>query len=254
MAVYRLDSDMNGVDSISDYVADGRIVNLECPSFDAFDDYCIELQNKLQPGDTIIVDTVSAILNTTRGDRQLGNTAGEKLWRPDKLQKFFGDKEYLAVFNMAGQFVMRRLRNLRSRGARIIALTHESEAKESTVGISYKMAVPDVNPAMVGDLISASSDVFRLEALTEDVANNEGKIIFPEGTRVLRLRRKEGVFTAKFHVDRARSAGIPKSLPSPTIPKLWKTLGKQSTWLTIYGHPGAGKTSLAATAADVAAD
>lgn len=246
---YRMDADQNGTDSIEPYIASGRVINLDCPTFEHFDKHRVELQKKIQPGDIVCLDTLSTMLTTTRADRQLGNKIDEPLWEIGKVNKYFGDKEYLAVYNMATQLTIRALKNLRARGAQIIVLCHEDEMMDPMA--SMKMAGPQVNPAMVGELIAASSDVFRLVNLTEprkDPAT--GAIVVPAETRVLYLRRTDS-YTAKFHVARERSMEIPKAIIDPTLQELWTKLGKESSWLTIYGHPGSGKTTLAATATDV---
>lgn len=238
---------MNGTDSIQSYIDSGAVVNLECPTFTEFDKHRLSLQQTVKPGDFVCLDTVTKMLSTTRADRQVGSNPGEPLWDPAKVNKYFGDKEYLAVYNMATQLVMRALLNLRARGAKIIVLAHEDEVTDAMAGM--KMAGPQVNPAMVGELIASSSDVFRLVALTNPVVNEAGKVVFPADTRVLYLRRSDS-YTAKFHVARDRSDKIPKALPNPTLPALWDTLGKVSSFLTVYAHPGAGKTTLMATATD----
>lgn len=252
-AFYRLDADLNGTDSIAPYIKsatnpNGKITNLACSTFEEFDKHRVELQKSIVPGDIICLDTMSTMLTTTRADRQVGNKIDEPLWEPNKIKKYFGDKEYLAVYNMATQLTIRALKNLRARGAQIICLCHEDEVMDAMAGM--KMAGPQVNPAMVGELVAASSDVFRLVNLTAPILNPDGSTKVPTGERILYLRRTDA-YTAKFHVARERSEKIPSGIINPTIAKLCEVLGKQPSWLTIYGHPGAGKTSLAATATDV---
>ena len=244
---YRLDVDLNGTDSIQSYIDSGKVINLECPTFDDFDKHRMMLMPKIEPGDTVMLDTVSKMLSTIRTDRVVGTKINEPLNDPKIINRFFGDKEYLAIYNYAAQLTMRALNNFRARGARVIVLAHEDEVNDQITGM--KSQGPMVNPAMVGELIASSSDVFRLVSLTEPVVDAEGKTVFARDTRVLYLRRSDS-FQAKFHVERSRSESIPKALPDPTLPKLWTLLGKQSSWLTVYGHPGAGKTSLGCTATD----
>lgn len=245
---YRLDADLNGTDSIAPYITTGKVINLDCSTFEQFDKHRVELQKHITPGDIVCLDTMSTMLTTTRADRQVGNKIDEPLWEVNKINKYFGDKEYLAVYNMATQLTIRALKNLRARGAQIICLCHEDEVMDAMAGM--KMAGPQVNPAMVGELIAASSDVFRLVNLIAPIMNTDGTTKVPAGERILYLRRTDA-YTAKFHVARERSAEIPNGIVNPTLEKLWGVLGKHSSWLTIYGHPGAGKTSLAATATDV---
>lgn len=248
MRFFRLNADRNGTDSIQAYIDAEKIIDLPCPTFDDFDKHRIALQKDIQPGDIVCLDTITTMLETTRDDRVLGNKIDEPLWEVSKVNKFFGDKEYLNTYKMAGGLTMRALHNLRARGAQIIVIAHETEVQDAMAGM--KMAGPAMNPAMVDTLIGASSDVFRLVSLTAPITNAEGAVIYPVDTRILYLRRTDA-FTAKFQVARERSAQIPRGIPDPTMGKLYDILGKRPAFVTIYGHPGSGKTSLTATATDI---
>ena len=106
----------------------------------------------------------------------------------------------------------------------------------------------DRRHAFIGDLIGASSDVFRLKALQEDVTDKAGNTAVKAGTRVLYLRGTDE-FVAKYQVAREHSEKIPKYLLDPTMPKLMEILNKKPKVLTLYGPPGAGKTTLAVSEA-----
>ncbi len=239
--IYRLDCDSTGTDSIATYIEQGAIVNIPCPTFSAFDVAARGLQDTIEPGDTVIFDTLSSLLETTRGDMMLGDDPRASLW--EQHTKFFGDKQFMNTYRGAQNLTLRRIRNLVARGAHGIVVCHEAEGKDPMA--SMKMSIPMVNPAMVDDLIAACSDVFRLSLLTSDVYNGE-KVALPRGSHVLYLRRTDE-YTAKFHVDPQRRDPdkIPSGIVAPTMAKLYDVLGKVPQCLCLYGNPGVGKTTLA---------
>lgn len=246
--IYRFSADSTGVDSIQSYVDDGRIINIPCATFKEYDIAARALQDTIQPGDGVIWDTLSSLLETTRGDMMLGENSSDSYW--DQHEKFFGDKQTLNTYRGAQNLNLRRIKNLTARGAFGIVVCHESEGKDPMAAM--KMAVPMVNPAMIDDLIAACSDVFRLVAITSNQYDDAGKKTLSEDDRVLYIRRTSE-FTAKFHVDPAKVD--PKSLPagivSPTMEKVQQVLKKIPMCMCVYGHPGSGKTTLAATLADL---
>lgn len=244
---FRLDTDQNGTDSFQSYIDAGKVENLECPTFEVFDKHRLHLMRVLQPGDWVCIDTANVMLNTTRMDKMLGSNPGEPLWNPAQIDKFFKEKEGWGLYTMPTAFLLRSINNFRARGARVIVLCHEDEQDDEHTGLTSQG--PQGNPDFVKQLIARSSDLFRLYSLPSDIRNEQGEVVFKAETRVLYLRRTDQ-FQAKFHVERQFSDGIPKALTDPTLPKLWATLHKQSSVLCIYGHPGAGKSSLAVTATD----
>lgn len=246
--IYLLDCDMNGLDSITAALATKKVVRIPCPTFQAFEAAVIELYKRVGPNDLVICDTITTLLNTTRGDAKLGVDPEKSLWDVGQAKYLGGDKNYLTVYEMAMQLTMRRLKNLRARECRILVTAHCEEVKDASDGGMKKLG-PEVNPKMVGTLFGASSDLFRLEEITEPITDNNGEVRVKAGERILWLRRTES-FMAKFHVDRARSELIPKGITDPTLPKLYEVLGKKPSWLTIYGFPGAGKTSFAVSEID----
>jgi Holliday junction resolvasome RuvABC ATP-dependent DNA helicase subunit len=85
--------------------------------------------------------------------------------------------------------------------------------------------------------------MFRLTILTEPITDREGKVRVPAGKRQLQLRITEDA-VAKFQVRRELSDKIPTYIYEPTWAKLCKVLNKTPSWLTLFGLPGVGKTTL----------
>lgn len=245
--LYLLDCDLHGLDSVSDCVGHKNFTVVPCPSYSDYDKAVVDLivNKDAGPNDTVIVDTLTSLLETTRADAKLGTELSVNLFERGKTKYMEGDKNYLNVYNMAQQVVMRRLKNLAGRGVRLIVLAHEAERVDETT--MTKKRQPDVNPAFIGDLVGASSDVFRLFSVPEDIVGQGGKVTVKADTRVLYLRRGEE-YIAKYNVSRDRSESVPRYIVDPTLPKIVETLGKTPVFLTVYGHPGAGKTTLAVSA------
>ena len=246
--VYRLDADSTGTDSIQSYVDEGSIINIPCPTFSDFDKAARELQDTIEPGDAVIFDTLSSLLDTTRGDMMLGDDPRASLW--DQHGKFFGDKQFMNTYRGAQNLTLRRIKNITNRGAHGIVICHESEGKDPMA--TMKMSIPMVNPAMVDDLIATCSDVFRLNLATNDVVNDAGRTTIKAGQRVLYMRRTDD-YTAKFHVDPRRRDPdkIPSGILNPTFIKMCDVLGKVPKCVCIYAWPGVGKTTFAAGVVEV---
>lgn len=242
--IYLLDCDGNGVDSIADILEakPKEITHIPVTTFEDFDNWAAKVTNKLTPNDLVILDTLNSLANTTRGDAKLGTDATENLWA--KRDKILGDKNYLTVYELAGQLILRRLKNLGrgGQGARIIVTCHEAEKLDESTSPATKRRGPDVNPALLGSLMGTSSDVFRLRTLEDAVLNDKGQVVLAADTRLLDLRRTDEIM-AKYHVPLSRVPQIKKALANPTLPMLYEHLGKKPSFLVVYGPPGAGKTT-----------
>lgn len=243
--IYHLDADMNGLDSIQDRIVSGKVTRLPCPSIQAFDRNCVALINNVGPDDTVVLDTIGSMLDTIRGDFKLGDESADLLANVNS-KYLSGDKNYLVVFEAAAQVVMRRIKNLRARDCHIIVTAHEDEVRDDTTLPAIKRFGPAVNPAMIGRLVGAASDVFRLYQQLGDLVNPENpvEVTVPDGTRLLRLRKTVNEI-AKFHVTPDRSDAIAQLMREPTMPKLCAHLGKRPSFLVVYGGPGVGKTTFA---------
>lgn len=245
--IYLLDADLGGTESVQDLIDQGLVQYIPIPTFEAFDKAVEELKARVSDADTIIVDPISTLGNTTRGDFRLGTEDGE-VWNKRNLY-FGGDKNFLTQYEAAEKMIMRRIKNLRAKGAHIITTTHEDEQVDAIT--QTKKRAPQLNQAFYGSLMAHSTDVFRLSMLFDDVKDQDGSVKHPAGTRVLYLKAAEGIdgHVAKYHVPRSVAEKLPKGLLDPTWQKLCDTLDKDPGWCVIYGPPGIGKTSLAASKA-----
>lgn len=248
MAVYLLDADLGGTDSVDHLIKAGLVKHIPIHSFPAYEEIVAKLLPIVGPDDLIILDTVTSFANTTRGDMKLGTDLSASLW--DKRSVYFSDKNYLTVYEAASQVIMRRLKNLRARGARIITTLHEDDQRDE-ISMTKKRA-PAVNEAFYKALMAASSDVFPLSVVLEDQLDDQGNVKLAAGTRILHMRMSDDYVT-KVHVPRHVSEKLPRGIKDPTLPKLYSVLQKRPSWLVIYGPPGAGKTSLACSEAEVPA-
>ncbi len=243
MSVYLFNCDTTGNDGIRHLIDAGKITEYVCDTFDYFDRTAHGLMTKIVPGDFVICDTVGGLLETTRGDIKLGKP--ENLYW-ERLDSLMAGEVFGATYDASRILIMRRLANLKNRGARIVTVAHERDQRdEGGLGSkSSKQRGPAVSPRLYSDLLGRSSDVFRLTILIEPITDSQGKVRVPAGKRQLQLRINEEAI-AKFQVVRDLSDKIPPYIYEPTWAKLTKTLGKIPSWLTIYGLPGSGKTTLA---------
>lgn len=242
--IYYYEADGNGTDSIADVLGDKKkITHIPISTYEEFDKHVASIVMKVTPNDTVILDTLNALANTTRGDSKLGTDPTENLWL--KRDKIIADKNYMTVYTLASQLILRRLKNLSraGEGAKIIVTCHEAERfDESTIPPTKKRA-PDVNPELLGSLVGSSSDVFRLTRLDEHIVDEDGNEILPADTRILQVKGTEE-YLAKYHVPRSRVPSL-RNLADPTYHSLCEMLGKTPTWLTVYGAPGVGKSTFA---------
>lgn len=246
---YLLDADQNGNDSIAHLASAGLIEYLPIPSFQEFQRQIQRLVPLVGPDDLVIVDTIGSLQETTIIDARLGTDVSVDFWAL-KGKYLEGDKNYLNVYNLAGDTIIRRLKNIRARGARIITTSHESEQVDPT-DLRRKRA-PKLSPAMYESIMRNTSDIVRLSEVIEPIIGEEGQVLVGTGTRLLQLRKTEDA-VAKYHVVPEMSARIAQLLTMPPIGGIHKYhahIGKRPAWLHIYGPPGVGKTSLCASEAE----
>lgn len=241
--IHWLDTDMHGDDSVRDLINAGKVKHYKIGSNKNFEDAVREIMVLPDPQNHVVVpDTLGSLLETTRQDARLGTDATIDIFDKAKVKFLEGDKNFLNVYQLAQSVVMRRLKNLANRGFRIHAVCHEDEALDPAT--MTKKQSPSVNPAMIEPLINQSSDVVRLRMVPEDIMGQDGKLLVKAGTRVLYMRPSDE-FRAKYNVPRDQSDAIPRYITDPTMEKVFATLDKKPTFLTIYGYSGAGKTTLA---------
>jgi hypothetical protein len=242
--IYLLNADRGGVDSIAGLVEQGTVKHLPCPTFVAFDKHYQNLMSaNLTSADLVILDTLTRMADTTRGDMKLGVDETADYW--DKRSLYLGgDKNYLTVFEAATQFLMRRLRNISARGARVTVICHEDETLDPEAMV--KKWAPAVNKALYQSLVGTCTDVFRLVEIMEEETLADGKVI-PVGTRKLQLH-KDDYAICKYQVTPQTDGtwpNVPKFVYNPNMHKVEKVLKKRPSFMCLYGAPGAGKTSLA---------
>jgi hypothetical protein len=247
--IWLLDADQNGDDSIRHLVEAKAINYVPIPGFQAFEQAVKTLLPLVGPNDLVILDTLASMANSTRGDAKLGTDAQADLW--DRRSKYLdGDKNYLTVYSLATDVIMRRLKNIRATGARIITTSHEDEKIDPTDAM--KKRAPKLNDALYQSIMAATSDVFRLFEIVTPLLNPDGSERVAQGTRVLQLRKSEDA-VAKYHVRPSVSDTIPMYLKLPKtggLHTLYNEIGKRPTWLHLYGAPGAGKTALSVSEAE----
>lgn len=191
-----------------------------------------------------MVDTITSLAATIRGDVQLGTDADASIW--DRRSIYMHEKgggSGWAPYVVAGVMIMRNLKNLRAMGIPIVTTVHEAEQADPVSGM--KKEAPAVNPELYTSLMGASSDIVRMQMLMENVLTKTGEVKHRQGTRTIQLVATDEAI-AKTHVDADADPPIklPKFVYNPSMGELHRLLGKTPSWLVIYGPPGVGKTVL----------
>jgi hypothetical protein len=242
--IFVLDADMNGTDSYQFLIDAGLVTTIEVPTFEAFDKTVRDLLQFANPKtDVVFLDSISQMAYSTRGDAKFGTDIAQNVW--DRRGLFLdGDKNYLTVYEMAGQMIIRRLKNLRSYGFRLIVSAHESDQIDTAV----KKRAPDINQALYGSLKRSTSDMFRMWLLPQNIMQPDGQTIrYAAGTRLVSVKPAPE-YAAKIHVDPFAAEQVPQTIPIenpfvPVLPKVYSYLWKLPSFLCIYGEPGVGKTT-----------
>jgi hypothetical protein len=249
--IWTIDADIGGTETVQHLIDAKLVTKFTAQSLRDFDEAVMHILGHAQPEDEVVIDTISALANQTRGDLKLGYNYEEPIW--DKSEIFFRDKFGQLGYEAAQQLIMRRIRNLRAlaetwedtgkKAFTVTILSHQRDVIDPNTGIKGS-AGPDVNPAFFAALLNVASDMFRLDMYTEDELTEDGKVKYPKGTRVLYLRKTMDMI-AKDRCTTEVSGKLPKGIINPTLPKLYEVLKRKPRMLVVYAPPGVGKTTLA---------
>jgi hypothetical protein len=247
--VFLLDGDLSGFDSVAHLLDTGQITRLPCRTYTEFITATRELALKVTPADLVIVDTVSKLAETLRDDILHGENQENTLAEISREIK--GETYGRNCYQAAQRVFMRQMKNIHRAGdgARIITVFHEKDQKDPD-DVTLMKRGPSVNAAFYDSIVGQSSDIFRLTVAVEDVLGQDGKVKYPRKTRFLQLQDSEEAL-AKYKVSPAVSEKLPRRIVNPTLPKLYKVLGKKPSWLSIYGSPGTGKSTLACSEIEI---
>lgn len=243
---WRFDFDQNGTSAIDDLIECGAIENVSCPNFDVYDEKRMEIMRQIQPGDWIMLDTISMGVEMVRTNKRLGSDPFEPIWVDEKMDKYFGDAWTRNVYAFGTAYMMRPVNNFLGLGARVISTFHERDIMDDAVGM--KVRGPDANGDTVSKFIGSSSHVFRLTyAIEDDYTPHGSDKSYPIDTRFLWLRRGPD-WTAKCQAPRAKW-DFPAMVVNPNLTDIFSIIGTVPKHTIIYGLPGAGKTSVGGTVA-----
>lgn len=249
MHTYYISCDGTGTDSVQSIV-DEHLGNdlsvFEVMNFSDFDKVCSKILPLVNKGDLVIVDTLTILADNSRMEYKIGSDWKVSYW--DFKDKLLTDTYTRNVYAAVSGLIMARLRNFRNMGCRLITTAHERSGADPNIPKSSKIRLPDLNSALTSSLTGSSSVTGRLMIEHEGRMNEDGEYLVRKGGRVLQIGPSDDYYT-KVHFDDMwedeDEPPFPTEIVRPSYPKLQKILGRQITWLTIYGPPGVGKTKFA---------
>jgi hypothetical protein len=246
--IYLFNCDRGSADSVAPFIRNGTVQHVQCATLQAYDTACRDMIAKTpSDDDVIVVDTLTRLLDTAIGDMKVGTDYSDGIWK--KRDIYFSDKNFLNVYQAAAQLILRPLRNLNARGWRIVTICHEAEQMDPQT--LTKKRGPALNDKFYQSLMGTCTDCFRLSVLRDDITNAKGDVVQAAGSRVLQTTMDDEAL-CKYQVEPSEEGvfrTVPKFIPGPTMRRIFKVLDKKPTWLTIYGEPGAGKTTLSVSEA-----
>ena len=242
--IFYLGCDGNGINPIRKYLDNPNFKHLPITHYKDFDTICRDLTTDAKSDDTVIIDTITMLTLTMKGDLNFGEDV-DTLWQ--HREKFFAEKRGFGMVTAPTEMILRHLRNIsrNGTGAKIIVTAHETEKKDKLTGDELKRSGPDLTPQFRGLLIGCSSDVIRLGVYRDDVTNSVGKVIASKGDRVAYLEDSDDYIVKFIHPEGVKRK---TKLINPTYASLCEYAGGIPSWLTIYAPAGTGKTTLAASA------
>jgi hypothetical protein len=239
--IHYYSADGTGIDSVYDIVAKNkdRVTATEVSSYQQWDEITQKLLTTIEPGDVVILDTITMFAEMIRTDLKIGSDPEKLLWA--MKDKFFDHKSTWDYYDAATNLIMRKLKNFRSRGARVIVTAHERTDEDLTATPPIKRRVPDVNQKLATSLIASSSVVGRLRVIYENEYKGE-ELLRKKGQRVLEMGQSLE-YVGKIHAPLDVAMKLKTTIDRPSLTKLYNMLGFEPSFITLYGPPGSGKST-----------
>jgi hypothetical protein len=229
----------------------GHVIRVRAPKYADVLDAIQSLRRQALPDTTtedygnlgaVVIDTASRLADTTRRALVAETEIGTDLWKiRDKLfpaQRDWGNmSDMLArVFEVYGSYADQQ-------GIPFIMLCHESKRTDEATGALK--GGPDANPKLLSEIVENSDYVWRI--WREEAAVKLGDKSYPKNTHFLRMTTSEAKMT-KMRLPPEYSEKLIDNLPNPTLQTAFAQLGPFiPNVLTVFGPPGAGKTTFACT-------
>lgn len=236
--IYYSSADGNGVDSVRNILAKNsdKITHIDGSTSYGWDHSVADAD--LKKGDTLIVDTISALAATYIREYRFrsmkeGDYFAEHIKNWDKT----GSQ---SAYLMTEQTIMQRIKWVQNRGVNIIVTAHEGEQTNERTG--EKLTGPEISAKFFNRLNASCSMMFRLKVEFSSSEDDKGKQVH-KAKRVLMVRPVED-YILKCNVPSEDLEKIPYTIVSPTLPKLYEKLGFVPTFMVLYGPPGCGKSTL----------
>lgn len=228
--------------SVQDLI-DARTVDwIDARRFNAVESAYRELWAKTIVADVVVVDTITTLATTTRQDLIIDPASSggvAPLW-DNRLNL----KTKIGDWGDMSDLLNRMLRAYRELPQITVFCCHEGERTDPTATTSIEKRGPDLNAAVLRDVIAWSDAVIRVSVLGQTI-EVDGETYGPE-TRCLRLKPSA---SAMAKTRAALGRPYPEILfvreTDNALRKLEAALGYLPKKITLYGPSGAGKTTTA---------
>jgi hypothetical protein len=208
----------------------------DAPDFPKVEEIFWRIQRGYFTPDVVVIDTLTTMASTTRQDVVIDpkEIAGKSIWQ-NREKVIPAQRDWGIMTDLIG----RLLRMYRQLPAVTVYVCHEREREDPMTGAT-KIG-PDLNPALLQDVIAFSDVVAHLLILPEIEIDGH---VYPAGTRRLRIVPDQK-YMAKARAPQGKA--IPPILLNPTLPQLLSLgIGRK---IVVYGFPSAGKTTFACSGA-----
>lgn len=189
-------------------------------------------------GDTLIVDTISALAATYIREYRFRNMKEGEYFT--EFIKNWDKTSSQSAYLMAEQTIMQRIKWAQHKGVNIIVTAHEG--KQIDEKTKDEWTGPELSPKFFNRLSESCSMMFRLKIEYVQAADENGKVTTKE-KRILMIRPVED-YILKCHVPVEELDKIPFRIANPTLLKVYDKLGFTPSFMVLYGPPGTGKTTL----------
>lgn len=257
--IHHIDTDMKGLPYQYRPMAEegSRLKSYKIATYQEYEDLCDTLAQTIAPGDMVIVDTLSQLVESTLEYlRERAMAAAGITKASEALALFAQVSAYGKDYKDSKSLIMQKIKNFSARGARVLLNIHQKtaymDADRSSIVSTFKGVPMDaakvIGPSLNNQLFeivnARATDIYRLSRFNSDIEAEDGRAAIPYGTRLLHLAENpDDVIKSSAPPEKLQA--LRDGLLNPTLPALYKLIGGKPEMMVIYSPPGVGKTTFA---------